>query len=341
MRENMILHMKRMLQEQKKWKRWQKAVVTMAAVVVFCTTYALILPAITMGAKTYCGMEEHHHDEGCYVLRRRGVATPGNAILEELGYENLATPGDAALEELGYGDLATPGDADLEEPGYGNLATPGDAVPEESGYENLATPGDAGEALGEREGSATSGDAGLPGTTWENWQHTENFLRDPEGTERAEETVATPGNADRKEAGKNQEILAGTKRAGSGRQTGLLERELLAGSGEATPSNGWAAETATQSNALQGELTGGKKKTSKKRQKREEDEEDDWDDGWDDEEDTDVEGNRFFYQVDSVEILKKTEVEQMEAGDWDLTLFTCTYGGQTRFTLRCVLEEDL
>lgn len=56
---------------------------------------------------------------------------------------------------------------------------------------------------------------------------------------------------------------------------------------------------------------------------------------------TDVEGNRFFYQVDSVEILKKTEVEQMEAGDWDLTLFTCTYGGQTRFTLRCVLEEDL
>ncbi|MCI8660192.1 MAG: sortase [Lachnospiraceae bacterium] len=55
---------------------------------------------------------------------------------------------------------------------------------------------------------------------------------------------------------------------------------------------------------------------------------------------TDVEGNQFFYQVDTVEILKKTAVEQMESGEWDLTLFTCTYGGQTRFTLRCILEED-
>lgn len=55
---------------------------------------------------------------------------------------------------------------------------------------------------------------------------------------------------------------------------------------------------------------------------------------------TDVEGNQFFYQVDTVEILRKTAVEEMEAGEWDLTLFTCTYGGQTRFTLRCVLEED-
>lgn len=55
---------------------------------------------------------------------------------------------------------------------------------------------------------------------------------------------------------------------------------------------------------------------------------------------TDVEGNQFFYQVDTVEILRKTAVEEMEAGEWDLTLFTCTYGGQTRFTLRCVREED-
>lgn len=55
---------------------------------------------------------------------------------------------------------------------------------------------------------------------------------------------------------------------------------------------------------------------------------------------TDVAGNQFFYVADSVEILKKTEVEQMEAGEWDLTLFTCTYGGQTRFTLRCLREEE-
>lgn len=50
---------------------------------------------------------------------------------------------------------------------------------------------------------------------------------------------------------------------------------------------------------------------------------------------TDMDGNRFFYQVVEVEILKGSDVERMEAGEWDLTLFTCTYGGQNRFTLRC------
>ena len=29
------------------------------------------------------------------------------------------------------------------------------------------------------------------------------------------------------------------------------------------------------------------------------------------------------------------KIEEMAAGDWDLTLFTCTLGGQARLTLRC------
>ena len=47
-------------------KRWRSAVTALAAVVVFCTTYALILPAITMAQETYCGMEEHRHGDECY-----------------------------------------------------------------------------------------------------------------------------------------------------------------------------------------------------------------------------------------------------------------------------------
>lgn len=50
---------------------------------------------------------------------------------------------------------------------------------------------------------------------------------------------------------------------------------------------------------------------------------------------TDVDGNQFLYQVADLEVLDKMDVEEMETGDWDLTLFTCTYGGQTRFTVRC------
>lgn len=58
---------------------------------------------------------------------------------------------------------------------------------------------------------------------------------------------------------------------------------------------------------------------------------------------TDMAGNRFVYEVSRTEILARDAVEEMEAGDWDLTLFTCTYGGQTRFTLRCtriLVEND-
>jgi len=55
---------------------------------------------------------------------------------------------------------------------------------------------------------------------------------------------------------------------------------------------------------------------------------------------TDVEGNRFAYVVGDVETMKGTEVERMEAGDWDLTLFTCTYNGQSRFALRCDLVDS-
>lgn len=47
-------------------KGWQRVVTAMAAIVVFCTTYALILPAITQERKPTCGMEEHEHEEACY-----------------------------------------------------------------------------------------------------------------------------------------------------------------------------------------------------------------------------------------------------------------------------------
>ncbi|MCD7981085.1 MAG: sortase [Clostridiales bacterium] len=53
---------------------------------------------------------------------------------------------------------------------------------------------------------------------------------------------------------------------------------------------------------------------------------------------TDVNGNVFYYEVEETVILRPTDVEEMmsrESGGWDLTLFTCTIGGQTRVTVRC------
>lgn len=44
----------------------KRIVAALACIVVFCTTYALILPAVTM--ENYaCGMTEHTHTEACYT----------------------------------------------------------------------------------------------------------------------------------------------------------------------------------------------------------------------------------------------------------------------------------
>ena len=54
---------------------------------------------------------------------------------------------------------------------------------------------------------------------------------------------------------------------------------------------------------------------------------------------TDVEKNEFRYTVVELETLAGTAVEEMKNGEWDLTLFTCTLGGQTRVTVRCDLID--
>lgn len=50
---------------------------------------------------------------------------------------------------------------------------------------------------------------------------------------------------------------------------------------------------------------------------------------------TDMNGKSFYYQVVNIETLGAYDVEKMESGEWDLTLFTCTVGGSNRVTVRC------
>ena len=51
---------------------------------------------------------------------------------------------------------------------------------------------------------------------------------------------------------------------------------------------------------------------------------------------TDTDGNRFSYAAADFEQLRLSQTEDMLAGDWDLTLFTCTTGGRARCAVRCV-----
>lgn len=55
---------------------------------------------------------------------------------------------------------------------------------------------------------------------------------------------------------------------------------------------------------------------------------------------TDIDGNVFSYTVSELEQLAPTAIEEMQAGDWTLTLFTCTLGGQYRVAVRCVPTEQ-
>lgn len=51
---------------------------------------------------------------------------------------------------------------------------------------------------------------------------------------------------------------------------------------------------------------------------------------------TDMRGNRFAYEVQVVETLEATAVEDMVSEEWDLTLFTCDLSGESRVTVRCL-----
>lgn len=54
---------------------------------------------------------------------------------------------------------------------------------------------------------------------------------------------------------------------------------------------------------------------------------------------TDMAENVVRFQLAAQETIQPEDLEAMEAGDWDLTLFTCTVGGQSRVTVRFVRED--
>ena len=55
---------------------------------------------------------------------------------------------------------------------------------------------------------------------------------------------------------------------------------------------------------------------------------------------TDMDDHTTAYQMVERETLAPTDVEGMTAGDWDLTLYTCTVGGKSRVTVRFVRQTN-
>jgi sortase A len=54
---------------------------------------------------------------------------------------------------------------------------------------------------------------------------------------------------------------------------------------------------------------------------------------------TDMDDKVYTYEVAEIDTLAPTAIEEMTNSDYDLTLFTCTYGGKSRVTVRCTRIE--
>lgn len=104
----MRIGMKQYLTRNRRRRAWKKVVRAMACVVVFCTVYALILPAITMERELICPLDEHTHTDGCYTQ----VTTEEQSILSCSQTEHVHT-------ELCYSRNETPDSTESEAPADG------------------------------------------------------------------------------------------------------------------------------------------------------------------------------------------------------------------------------
>lgn len=66
MQKEFLLQANGYIYQLKKHRAWSCVLAALACIVLFVTTYMLILPAITMEQTAYCGSEAHIHDDNCF-----------------------------------------------------------------------------------------------------------------------------------------------------------------------------------------------------------------------------------------------------------------------------------
>ena len=67
--KKLLAKIRKILKDRRTRQLLTRIVSITAAVVVFITTYALVLPAITMESEANCGIPAHQHDDSCYEER--------------------------------------------------------------------------------------------------------------------------------------------------------------------------------------------------------------------------------------------------------------------------------
>ena len=99
MKKELLQQATNLSENRKRKKGWQRFVQMLALCVVFCTTYVLILPAITIQEKPICGHAEHTHTDQCSMTPRAELVNcgipEGNLALHR--HEALCFDEDGAL----------------------------------------------------------------------------------------------------------------------------------------------------------------------------------------------------------------------------------------------------
>ncbi len=157
---------KRILKDKVRLRRWKKRLLCLSCVVVFCTVYALILPALTLENKTVCGQKEHVHTEACCSEKGQLICGMAEHVHTEACFAKDDAPQENLDESLASGTTTGDTKADgVENTGSGDAGVSGTEGADsgdigESGTEG-ADSGDIGESGTE---GAGSGDIGGSGT---------------------------------------------------------------------------------------------------------------------------------------------------------------------------------
>ncbi len=89
------------MKRRKRRQLWKRIVGTLGVLVVFCTVYALVLPAITLSDQPVCGLDAHTHTEDCYLTQLVSHECPLSAAVCEEGVHILHSHSDLCYDYRG------------------------------------------------------------------------------------------------------------------------------------------------------------------------------------------------------------------------------------------------
>ena len=80
--ENVDIRAELIAKKQEKHRKLRRIISIPAAIIVFVTTYMLVMPAFTQSHEIYCGLEEHAHTEECYIDTLTCGYDEGDTVVE-------------------------------------------------------------------------------------------------------------------------------------------------------------------------------------------------------------------------------------------------------------------